>query len=86
LLFCVHKSKEVGAVFLNLFSGPGKGRGKDSREEERERNDKAAMGNCQYVLQRTPDYRTLLHMADTRNKLGNTEEFINNLTRATRLK
>lgn len=46
----------------------------------------AAIGDCQSVLQRTPDYRAFLLMANARYKLGNMEEAISDLTQAAGLK
>ncbi len=52
-------------------------------QEEQSEN---AIEDCQYVLQHTPDYRAFLLLANAQNKLGDTENAINNLTQAAELK
>lgn len=51
-----------------------------------EGDNEEAIKDCQYVLQHNPDYRAFLLMANAQNKLGATEEAINNLTQAAGLK
>ncbi|MCM1030336.1 MAG: tetratricopeptide repeat protein [Oscillibacter sp.] len=51
-----------------------------------EGDNEEAIKDCQYVLQHSPDYRAFLLMANAQNKLGATEEAINNLTQAAGLK
>lgn len=46
----------------------------------------AAIGDCRSVLQRTPDYRAFLLMANARYKLGGMEDAVDDLTQAAGLK